>query len=101
MASPATMTYLVGDYGSQQALENEDGDCNRNCKRCHVSSHHHCRDAEPEAAPTTRDHEGGIGTELQWLDDVPPHPHQRLAGEAVTSSKPRPKAGDGAEAGKK
>jgi hypothetical protein len=48
------MACLVGDCGSQQTLENGDGDR----KRCRVSSCHHRRDAEPEAAPTiytTRD----------------------------------------------
>jgi hypothetical protein len=62
------MTYLVGDCGSHQALENKDCDCNHNRKRCCVSSHHHRWDVEPEVAPTTRD-QGGIGTEQQWLDD--------------------------------
>jgi hypothetical protein len=55
MASPVTMAYLVGDCGNQQALENKDGDRNCNYKHCHVSSHHHRRDKELEAAPTTRD----------------------------------------------
>jgi ATP-dependent RNA helicase DDX46/PRP5 len=61
------MAYLVGDCSSHQALENEDGERNRS-KSCHVSSHHH-RDVEPEAAPTTRDQEEGMGAEQQWLDD--------------------------------
>jgi hypothetical protein len=59
------MAYLVGDCGSQQALENKDG--NRN--RCRVSSHHHHQDTKPEAAPTTRDQERDMVTEQQWLND--------------------------------
>jgi ATP-dependent RNA helicase DDX46/PRP5 len=63
------MAYLVGDCGSQQALKNKDGNRNRNRKHCRVSSHHHHQDAEPEAAPTTRDQERDMATEQQWLND--------------------------------
>ena len=52
-----------GELRYPSNLENEDGDCNLNRKRCLVSSHHHGRDAELEAAPTTKDQEWGMGTE--------------------------------------
>jgi ATP-dependent RNA helicase DDX46/PRP5 len=67
------MAHLVRDYGRRQALENEDDDCNLNRKHCRVSSHHHYRDTEPKAAPTTRVQEEGMGTEKQWLDDEMEH----------------------------
>jgi hypothetical protein len=72
------MAYLVGDCDSQQALENEDNNPNLNLKHCRVSSHHHCRDAELEAAPTVRDQEGGIGTKQQWLNDEMEHCRIRI-----------------------
>ena len=61
MASLAPMAYLVRDCDSKQALKNEDGDHNRNRKHCRMSSHHRHQDAEPKAAPTTRDQEGDMG----------------------------------------
>jgi hypothetical protein len=101
------MAYLVGDCGSRQALENEDDDCNLNRKRCHVSSHHHRWDAEPEAAPTTWVQEGAWGLRssssmMRWSTTASAsRTGKRSRHEQQGVSGLGPEAGDDAGAGKK